>query len=369
MSHRPFALERYFARHEFSARYLLGSSDPESITLGELLAFEPGSREAFEQLWLGYTESQGDPELRRLIAAQYEAVSPDQVLVFTGAEEPIFAFMHAALGPGDHLIVHFPGYQSHYGLAEDRGIGVSRWMGDPERGWALDPEGLEALIRRETRAILVCGPHNPTGFLFEPDAWQRVIEIARKHGLWLFSDEVYRGLEHDPAQRLAAAVDRYEKAVSLNCLSKTQGLPGLRLGWIATRDAGLYDRLAAFKDHLTICNSAPSEFLGRIALRHTPALWERNRSLLQANLGLLEAFFQRQPQWFRWRCPRAGTTTFPRFLGGDAQAFCDRLIEDTGIMLVPSSCFDLAEAHLRFGYGRVNLPEVLPRLEAWLARL
>lgn len=366
MSHRPFALERYFARHEFSAEFLLGSSDPESITAGELLALEPDSGEALKGLWLGYTESQGDPELRRLIAAQYESVEPGQVLVFTGAEEPIFAFMHAALEPGDHLIVHFPGYQSHYALAEDRGIQVSRWMGNPERGWALDPDDLEGLIRPNTKAILVCGPHNPTGFLFDPDAWARVIEIARRHGIWLFSDEVYRGLEHDPAHRLPCAADRYEKALSLNCLSKTQGLPGLRLGWIATRDAELFERLAAFKDHLTICNSAPSEFLGRIALRNTPVLWERNRRLLVQNLDLLQGFFERHPRWFRGQRPRAGTTTFPAFLGGDPQAFCDRLVAEARIMLVPGTCFDLESPHLRFGYGRANLPEVLARFEGWL---
>jgi len=118
MQIRPFALERYFARHEFSARYLLGSSDPEAMSAGDLLAFEPGAEEEFKKVWLGYTESLGDPALRAEIARHYERVDAGQILVFTGAEEPIFAFMHAVLNPGDHLIVHFPGYQSHYAVAE-----------------------------------------------------------------------------------------------------------------------------------------------------------------------------------------------------------------------------------------------------------
>lgn len=363
---RPFELERFFAKHEFSARHLLGSSDPESMSLEELLAMEPGAERRLLQLRLGYTESLGDPALREAIAAQHEGLRAEDILVFTGAEEPIFAFMNVALEPGDHLVVHVPAYQSHHAIAASRGVEISPWMGDPERGWALDPEELRRLIRPNTKAILVSVPHNPTGFIFEAKDWERVIAIARERGIWLFSDEVYRGTEHDPAYRLPSACDRYDRAITLNCLSKSYGLAGLRLGWIATRDQDLLQRLAAFKDYLTICNSAPSELLGTIAMRHSERLFERTRQRLIANLDLLEAFFQRQQRHFQWQRPRAGTTTFHRFLGGSALAFCERLVEGHGIMLVPSPFFDLGDEHLRFGYGRADLPEVLPLLEAAL---
>lgn len=369
MSLRPFALERYFARHEFSARHLLGSSDPEAMSTAELLALEPGSETGLGRVWLGYTESLGDPALRTDIAAGFETLEPEQVLLFSGAEEPIFAFVHAVLEPGDHLIVQFPSYQSHYAVAESRGVQVSRWQGDPTRGWAPDLAELRRLIRPETKALLVSTPHNPTGHHFGAKAWEELIAIAREHGLILFSDEVYRGLELEPSDRLPHAADRYERAVSLDCLSKSCGLPGLRIGWIGTRDAELHARLAAFKDYLTICASAPSEYLARIAVRHREHLYARSRTRLSANLGLMEAFFRRQQRWFRWQRPKAGSTTFPAFLGGDAQAFCDRLVAETGIMLVPGSCFDLEAPYLRFGYGRADLPEVLPLLEAYLERL
>ena len=364
---RPFALERYFARHEFSARFLLGSSDPESMPVSELLALEPGAAEGLSRLRLGYTESRGDPDLRREIAGLYETISPDDVLVFSGAEEPIFAFMSAVLKPGDHLIVHFPAYQSHYAAAESLGVRVSRWQGDPGSGWAPDPSALESMIGSDTRAVLTSAPHNPTGHLFSREVWAAVVDAARRHGLVLFSDEVYRGTEHDPADRLPAACDIYEKGVSLNGLSKSCGLAGLRLGWIATRDRGLLDRLAAFKDYLTICNSAPSELLGRIAVRHSEALFERTRRRLVLNKELLASFFERQAGRFRWSKPRAGTTVFPRFLGGAALDFCDRLVEETGIMLVPGSLFDVTGGEfIRFGYGRADLPEALAGLEAYL---
>jgi aspartate/methionine/tyrosine aminotransferase len=349
----PFSLERYFARHEFSARTLLGSSDPEAMSVAELLALEPGAAERLQDVWLGYTESAGAPALRRDIASRYTAAGPGDILVFTGAQEPIFAFMNVALGPGDHLIAHSPGYQSHFEVARAAGARVSLWEADPEDGWALDPAALRRLLRPETRAILVCVPHNPTGFLLGREAWREVVEIAREAGVWLFSDEVYRGLEHDPADRLPAACDLYERAVSLDCLSKACGLAGL----------------AAFKDYLTICTPAPSEFLGGLAVRHSEALYARSRTRLLANLDLLEGFLERRRDLFRWRRPRAGSTAFPRLLGGGAEAFCEALVRDTGIMLVPSTRFDCGDGHLRFGYGRRDFPEGLALLEAHLATL
>jgi len=349
---RPFSLERYFARHEFTAKRLLGSSDPEALTVAELLALEPGADEGLGELWLGYTESTGDPALRQAIAGQYATVGPEQVQVWTGAQEPIFAFMNVALGPGDHLIAHSPGYQSHFEVARAAGAEVSLWEGDPEHGWRLDPAELKRLIRPATRA--------------NREAWLEVVEIARQAGVWLFSDEVYRGLEHDPADRLPAACDLYERAVSLNCLSKAYGLPGLRLGWLASHDRFLMGELAAFKDYLTICPPAPSEFLGGIAVRNSERLFSRSRNRLVANLDLLEGFMERHEDRFSWRRPRAGSTTFPRLRQGGAEAFCDELLRHTGIMLVPSTRFDCGDGHLRFGYGRRDFPEVLAELEDYL---
>ncbi|EKD83900.1 MAG: hypothetical protein ACD_39C00382G0003 [uncultured bacterium] len=367
MEIRPFELERYFARHEFSAKYLLGSSDPEAMRIEDLLAFEPGSEEALKKIWLGYTESLGDPSLRRDIAGLYESVEPENILVFTGAEEPIFAFMHAVLGPGDHLVVHFPGYQSHYSVAESRGIEVSHWHGDPAHNWAPDLAELPKLLRHNTKAILICTPHNPTGYLFDRSSWQQVIEIARQHGLYLFCDEVYRGSEHNPSDRLPHLVDHYEKGVSLNCLSKNCGLAGLRIGWIATKDRNIYNRLAAFKDYLTICNCAPGEFLAGIAVRHMDRIFEQQRARLVCNLDLLADFFNRHEEMFRWQRPRAGTVTFPRYLGGSALAFCDRLVAEAGIMLIPGTFFDMSGEYLRFGYGRASFAEVLSRLDEYLS--
>ncbi len=361
----PFALERYFARHEFAARYLLGSSDPETMSLGELLSLEPGAADGIAALRLGYTESRGGEDLRRAIASLYEHGDAERILVHTGAEEPIFTFLSAVLGPGDHAIVQFPAYQSHYSIAQSLGAEVSRWNSDYAREGAPDFEALPSLLRPATRAIVVTTPNNPTGYPFDRSQMDALVGIARRHGAWLFVDEVYRGTERE-AERIPAVCDLYERGVSLGGLAKAYGLPGLRIGWVATADERLYAQMAALKDYLTICNSAPSEFLGAIALRHGDLLTERVRRIAAANLDLLDAFFARRRERFEWLRPRAGTTAFPRYLDGSSDAFCRRLADRAGVLLVPSSAFDAGDDRLRVGYGRANLPEALAALDAFL---
>jgi aspartate/methionine/tyrosine aminotransferase len=363
---RHFALERFFARYEFTTRYLLCSSDPETIPIRELLALEPGSDARFAQLRLGYTESRGGPALRERIAALYESVRADDVLVHAGPQEAIFTFSTAAFERGDHAIVQFPAYQSQYSIAEAIGVEISRWRSDTAHDGSPDVEELERLIRPATRAVILTTPNNPTGYAFGRAQIERIVNIARRHGLWLFGDEVYRGTEREAA-RISAVVDLYERGVSLGGLSKGHGLAGLRIGWIATRDPALYDRLAAFKDYLTICNSAPSEFLAEIALRHSESLLEGVRAICARNLDRLDEFFARRRSLFEWTRPRAGTTGFPRYLGGSSEAFCARLVQDAGVLLLPSTVFDFGDEHIRFGYGRADLPEALAALEEFLS--
>ena len=133
----PFKLERYFAQYEFDVDYLLCSSDCESLTIADLLALDPDADEQFQQHWLGYTESQGSPSLRQEICRIYETIQPEQVLVHTGAEEAIFLFMHAMLAAGDHVIVHWPCYQSLVEVARSIGCEVSLWQARESAGWAL----------------------------------------------------------------------------------------------------------------------------------------------------------------------------------------------------------------------------------------
>ena len=119
---------------------------------------------------------------------------------------------------------------------------MSLWRRRYEDGWAHDLGELERLLGADTRLIYINSPHNPTGTQMTHATFARVLELARERSAVLFSDEVYRGLEHDPADRLPAACDAYERAISLGTVSKAHGLPGLRIGWLASRDPTLLRR-------------------------------------------------------------------------------------------------------------------------------
>lgn len=363
---RPFSLERYFARFEFTTRYLLSSSDCESLTLPELMDLaEPADRDAYQHLKLGYTESNGLPQLRELVAQQL-SVSPEDVVI-AAPEEAIYLTMRSLLRLGDRVIVTFPGYQSLYELATSIGCHVERWTPEEtDQGWRFDPEALAALLRPGVRAIVVNFPHNPTGALLTADEWQRVQALAERAGAYLISDEMYSGLEHGSA-RLPSAASAGARSVSIGGLSKSYGLPGLRIGWVATRDADLLRAVQHYHDYTTICNSAPSERLAVIALKNATKLQERCRSMVARHLPLAESFFDRQKGRFAWRRPAGGPVALVRFHLGQAQTFCEEAAQQAGIMLVPSSAFEWGDGHIRFGFGRANFPEALEELERYLA--
>ncbi len=337
------------------------------MSVQELLSLEPQAQEALQSLWLGYTESQGQPELRAEIARLYQQIDASQVLVHTGAEEAIFTFMSAVLEPGDHVIVQTPCYQSLAEIARSIGCEVTAWETRDQDGWALDTAFLECQMRANTRAIVVNCPHNPTGYLMDWATQRDIIEIARSHDCLLFSDEVYRGLEYDEQDRLPAACDLYERAVSLGVMSKAYGLAGLRIGWIATQDQDTCARMAAYKDYLSICNSAPSEFLASVALRHQETLLQRNRKIIKDNLALLNEFFARYAHVFAWQAPKAGPIAFPRLLIEQGiESFCADLVQKKGVLLLPgTACGDQGQ-HFRVGFGRKNMSACLELLEEYL---
>jgi aspartate/methionine/tyrosine aminotransferase len=149
-------------------------------------------------------------------------------------------------------------------------------------------------------------------------------------------------------------------------MSKTYGLGGLRIGWIATRDERVRARMASLKDYTTICSSAPSEFLAEVALRHGEAIAARNRALIRSNLDLLDEFFGRYQDTFSWHRPQAGPIAFPRLLRGNVESFCDQLAAAKSVLLLPGTLYADQGNHFRIGFGRKDLPQGLRRLEEFL---
>lgn len=362
-----FKLERYFARYEFQVDCLLSASDCEALTLEELLALaDRAGLELWQRLRLGYTESPGHSMLRAEISRIYHKIAPENVLV-TAPEEGILLALSAILTTGDQAIVISPCYQSLSELPAALGAEVVNWPLRLESDWSLDLAELAAKITPRTKLLVVNFPHNPTGFLPTAADWYRLIELARRYNLYLFSDEMYWQLENESDNRLEPAADLYEKGITLSGLSKSYGLPGLRIGWLASRDEAVLRNCARLKDYTTICSSAPSEILAIIALRAKETIIERNRELIRNNTRLAAEFFKSYPSSFRWLPPQGGSVAFPELTASLAvEEFCRDVVERKSLMILPGTVYDAPGNHFRVGLGRRNLEQGFERLADYI---
>lgn len=368
MNYREFKLERFFARYEFSAQYLLSPSDCESLSMQELLDLADAEcLSLWHDLKLGYTESPGHPFLREEAAGFYRELSASEILI-ANPEEGILIAMQSLLEKGDEVIVLEPSYQSLQEIPRALGCRVVGWPLTVRGGrWYLDLDFLEAAITPRTRMVIVNFPHNPTGYLPDIKTFTELLSLVEERNLYLFSDEIYRMLEHEPARRLPAAADYNSLAVSLGGLSKAFGLPGLRIGWLATRDAEARQKFVVMKDYTSICSSAPSEILGIIALRAKERIVRDKLALVLENLQLARDFFRKHRTMFQWLEPQAGTTAFPRLTADKpVEQFCRELVEQKNVMLLPGDVFDFPGNHFRVGLGRKNFAEGLILLEQFM---
>lgn len=328
---------------------------------------DPESRLLWDKLALGYTESQGLPLLREEVSGLYRTIRPEEVLI-SAPEEGIFIAMNTILKKGDHVVVTFPGYQSLYEIAQAIGCEVSRWTPREKEGWSFEVSDLRALLRPDTKLIVINFPHNPTGALLDEAQLKEVLGIAEQNNIIIFSDEMYRFLEYDPAKRTASACDLSPNALSLFGMSKSFALAGLRIGWITTHNRDIADSMARFKDYTTICSSAPSEILSVMALRAKNAILARNLGIIEVNLQVLDSFFAEHREWIDWCRPQAGPIAFPKFKGKvKTGELCRDLVEKKGVMLLPSDQYDFGEQHFRIGFARRNMPQALDRFQAYLS--
>ncbi len=370
---RNFALETYFSKWEFTARHHMTASDAQSMSITELLDMAGLSLDALNSLHLGYTETWGAPDLREAIAQTYDHITSENILCFAGAEEGVYAAMRVLLSKDDHAIVVVPNYQA----AETLPLEICDVTGvalDAANNWYLEIDDIAAAIKPNTKLVSVCFPNNPTGKIIPADDWAALVQLCRKHGLYLFSDEVYRLLELDPSKRIAQVADVYERGVSLNVMSKAYGLPGLRIGWIACQDKDVLLSLERYKHYLSICNSAPSERLAVIALGVRDKILDKNRALMRSNIAKLDAFFADYPALFDWKHPDGSCIAYPKFIGrGGVEAFCENLVEDSGVLLLPASIYkselmNTPEGHFRIGFGREGMDEGLAAFKNYLDR-
>lgn len=359
-----FKLERFFAKHEADAKYMLGASDCESFAIKELLTARELSE--LQSLRLGYSESQGNTLLRKEIAKQFQNVNYKEIVI-AAPQEGIFIALNSLLSSGDKAVIQVPCYQSLCAIPKSIGCEVETWSPTPQATqWSYNLDELKEKVDKKTKLIVINSPQNPTGHQFSKKEYAKIIRIAKENNCYLFSDEMYRTLEFDEEDRLPIGSDIYKKCVSLSGVSKTLGLGGLRIGWLSIKEAPLLHKILKLKDYTTLSNSILSEFVALAALRKKEQITGRNLEIIRNNLKTLEDFFKRHRNQFKWISPKAGTVAFVQLIfNKNIEEFCEELINEKGVLLMPGTKFGYKH-YFRLGYGRKNLPQALRLLEEFL---
>lgn len=360
-----FMLEDFYGQHEFKTKYMLSSSDPESWSLDEMLEMAtPAERELWNTQRFGYTEVRGLPALREVIAQGYPSMDLDNILCFAGAEDGIFCALLTMCSPQDHVIVLTPCYQSLMEIPKLTGCSVTTIDLKEEHNWRIDIKAIQNAIQSNTKVVVINFPHNPTGQIITSDELFGLIQLLDKHGIWLFSDEVYRLLGQKETIWAEPAASIYSRALSLGVMSKAFGFPGLRIGWIACQDKQLLKSIERTKHYTSLCNSGPAEIISMIALRNSETILKRNNDIIAHNIAILDSFFKKNSNLFSWVRPQGGCTGFVKYHSEESiDLLCEKIRERAQVLLLPGSVYGVSSNHFRIGFGRKNMPEALKQLE------
>ena len=362
---KDFKLERYFAQHEFTAKYLLSSSDCDGYGQDYVLdRANPTELKMWNDIKLGYTESAGNPILRESITQFYKTKNIEEVVVGSPGELN-YITMRVLLEKQDHVVAVSPAYQSLHEVVHSIGCEISYWT--PNENWAFDPSQLEHLVRKNTKLIIINFPHNPTGSYLTLSELNQIVSIAKKNDCYIFSDEMYHKLLAKSEKELPPISDLYSKGISLWGTSKSFGLAGLRTGWLVCNDLDFIHRVICYKDYLSICSSAPSEILSIIALNHIDDFLQPNIKKIQNNINLFAEFAQTQEIISSFIPPKSGSTAFVKLnINCSSLEFSNYLVEKAGIMTIPAEMFDHPGKFIRVGFGRESLPKILPIMRGFL---
>jgi len=362
----PFLLDQWLEQ-KFTAQppieFDLGSSTGPNWTLRELLKLAgENSIEHLLDTRLVYTTAAGTDELRSAIAG-LQGVDPSHVQVVTGAAEALWLLLFDAAEAGANVVLPNPAFPTNTALAESLGIEVRQYGLRADNAFAIDPDEVRRLVDGHTRFVLVNSPHNPTGAVLSDTEMESLHDFCAERGVQFVSDEVYHPIYHGQEMRSAA---RLANATVLGDFSKALCLSGLRVGWMIERDPKRRARYINARSYFTVSNTVLGERLAVLALEHREAVYGRARSIAQANLSLLDQFFDEFRTVLKWVRPSGGMTAFPWLAdGGDAREFCQRLLSH-GVMLAPGDCFGMP-SHFRLGFAASG--ESFPRGIARLAEI
>jgi aspartate/methionine/tyrosine aminotransferase len=348
----PFGVEQWMNEYETRCTHNLAETCVDSLTLEELLELS-GRRDdildALLPMRLGYGAIEGSRRLRSAVAALYDEQAVDNVMITHGAIGANHLVHLTLVEPGDRVVSVLPTYQQHYAIPGSIGAEVSILRLRARDAWLPDLDELATLVDGGVKLVAINNPNNPTGSLMDRGFLEQVVRVCERQGAWLLSDEVYRGIDQTDPGTTVSVADLYERGISTGSMSKAFSLAGLRLGWV-TGPTSLIRELAVHRDYTTISVGMVDDLLASIALENASAILERNRGLTRSNLGTLSDWVDCQPR-LDWVKPSGGTTALLEFdLPTSSRELCERLLEQTGVMLTPGGVMEM-EGHLRIGYA------------------
>jgi aspartate/methionine/tyrosine aminotransferase len=349
----PFFVEQWMNAHETTATWNIAETCVHSLTLDELLELSgdaDGVVRRLRETWLGYGDITGSPRLRAAIAALYgERIGADNVLTANGAIGANFLALYALVEPGTTVVSVQPTYQQLYSVPESLGAEVKVVRLREEDGYQPDVEAIRREVDDRTRLIVLNNPNNPTGALIDEPLLREIVDVAREHDAWLFCDEVYRKLEHEPGTTAPSVADLYEKGVSSGSMSKSYSLAGLRTGWVAG-PAEVVERCLDVRDYTTISGGVLDDALAAVALERIDAVLARSLGIVRDNLALVDARIAREPR-LRYVRPRAGTIALVHYdYDLPSVDFCQGLFDFNGAFVMPGIAFGEEHA-FRLGYA------------------
>jgi aspartate/methionine/tyrosine aminotransferase len=373
MKLEQFAMERMQSTYENLVEFNLSESGVRPLTSRELIEDSKGLDGLLDQP-LVYSQSNGTIALREAIAALYPGAGVDHIEVTNGGSEANFIATLRLVDAGDEVVMLVPNYMQTWGLSRAFGGVIREWklVEDHAAGrWRADLDALEQLVNARTKVIIICNPNNPTGARLTAADLDGIARVAKTHGTWVLSDEIYRGAELDGVET-PSMWGRYDRVIVTSGLSKAYGLPGLRIGWVVAPTA-LTASLWSYHDYTTIAPGALSDRLARVALgpERRSRLIERTRGILRTNLPVLEDWLRTDFPGFRWIRPEAGAIVYVRYDHPvNSTVLVTRLREEKSVLIVPGDHFGM-DGYLRLGFGepQAYMREGLSRLRDLLLTL
>ena len=306
---------------------------------------------SLNDLKLEYIAHRGHAELRKLIAAGAGLPDEAPVLLTNGAAGALFIINSSLLTAADHLIVIRPNYATNIEVPLTIGCAITYIDLRFEENWRVNTAAIEAAIQPNTKLISITTPHNPTGMLMTDNELQALIKIAETNNTWLLVDETYRDACFKTPYSTVAG--KSKKIISVSSLSKAFGLPGLRMGWLITQDAGLQELFLAAKEMIYISNSALDEACAyQFYLQKEKFAAAINKKARQ-NFVLLCNWLKKETR-LEAVLPEGGVVCFPRFTSAvkiDTEKFYSLLMQKYKTMVGPGHWFAMPDTFMRIGFG------------------